>query len=119
MGASKDASILVTTREYCGIIKDCSDFDSRLIPLINTALSKLWQLGVGTEGFEIDDDSTKWSDFTHGNKLLNLVQSYVHISVLLLFDPPANSFAVTSMKETLDELTWRINVIVDPKEINK
>lgn len=108
-------SILISTRVYCGIVREVDVFDDRLIPLINSAFATLYQLGLGdVEGFEIEDETAKWSDVLHGKKLLNLVKSYVHMYVQLVFDPPNNSFATESVKERLKEYEWRINVILDP-----
>ncbi len=111
-------SILDSTKASLGIYKDYKDFDDQIIMYINTAFSTLYQLGVGpSDGFAIDDSSTTWDEYLNENKLLNFVISYVHMNVRLMFDPPVNSFAVDALKKQIDELTWRINVAVDPGEI--
>lgn len=108
-------SILNSTKAALGIVPEYDAFDNQIIMYINTTFSTLYQLGVGPDdGFMIEDDSTTWDEFTNGKKLLNLVISYVHLSVKLMFDPPATSFAITAMKEQQKELEWRINVMVDP-----
>ena len=37
-------------------------------------------------------------------------KTYVYLRVRLLFDPPATSYLMTSMKEQIQELEWRLNV---------
>lgn len=111
------SSILDSTKKYLGIVPEYTAFDDQVIDLINTSFSVLYQLGVGpSEGFAIDDSTADWDDYLDGNALLNMVRSYVHKYVKLHFDPPTNSFATQAMQEQLNELTWRINVAVDPKE---
>lgn len=108
-------SILDSTKAALGIVPTYDAFDNQLIMYINTAFSTLHQLGVGPdEGFFIEDNTATWTDFLNGKRLLNMVITYVHMSVRLMFDPPANSFATTAMKEQMKELEWRINVQVDP-----
>ena len=109
-------SILGSTKAALGIVPEYTAFDNQVLMYINTSLATLYQLGVGPEdGLMIDDESTTWDELTGGNRLLNLVITYVHLSVKLMFDPPMNSFATTAMKEQMKELEWRINVLVDPK----
>ena len=108
-------SILDSTKAALGIVPTYDAFDNQLIMYINTAFSTLHQLGVGPdEGFFIEDNTATWTNFLNGKRLLNMVITYVHMSVRLMFDPPANSFATTAMKEQMKELEWRINVQVDP-----
>lgn len=110
-------SILNSTKAALGIVPTYTAFDDQVIMYINTAFSTLHQLGVGPdEGFSIEDDMTTWDEYLEGNKVLNMVITYVHMNVRLMFDPPTNSFATTAMKEQMKELEWRINVAVDPKE---
>lgn len=114
--AVKD-SILNSTKAMLGIVPEYSAFDNQLIMLINTQFSSLNQIGVGPDdGFEITGENETWGDYLDNNKLLNLVITFVHLNVRLLFDPPTNSFAVDAIQKAIDEYTWRINVFVDPKE---
>lgn len=108
-------SILDSVKLALGIIPEYSHFDDQLIMDINSVFSTLWQLGVGPDdGFQIQDDLEVWSEFIDNNKLLNLCKTFMFMSVKLMFDPPSNSFALTSMKEQIKEQEWRINVMVDP-----
>ena len=111
MAVNVTESILESTKAAMGIVPEYDSFNNQLIMLINSAFSTLSQLGIGPDdGFAIEDGSTTWDEFLNGKRILNFVIQYVHIYVRLGFDPPQNSFAVQSMKQQLDELTWRINV---------
>lgn len=115
MATKVTESILNSTKAALGIVPEYTAFDNQVIMYINTAFSTLYQLGVGpSDGFMIEDETTTWDELLDGNRLLNLVITYVHLSVKLMFDPPMNSFATTAMKEQQKELEWRINVMVDP-----
>lgn len=120
MAVNVTDSILTSTKIAMGIIPEYDSFDAQIIMLINSAFSTLSQIGIGPDdGFYIDDDSTTWNDYLDGKRILNMVIQYVHIYVRLGFDPPQNSFAVQSMKDQLNELTWRINVQAEKMNANK
>ena len=98
-----------------GITIDNTDFDNILIMDINMAFSTLKQLGVG-EDFEITDATAVWSDYIDDDtSVLEMVKSYITKKVKMSFDPPMNSSAVDSLKNSIAELEWRLNVYVDPK----
>lgn len=114
---SPTESILDSIKLGCGggIKPEYTNFDDQLIPLINTTFSVLTQLGVGPkEGFSISDRTTTWDEYLQDNKILNMVITYIQLSVNIVFDQPANSFVLNSMKERLKEYEWRINMEVDP-----
>ena len=105
-------SILTSIKKLLGITESCTDFDTDIIIHINTVLMTLNQLGVGTEGFQIEDKNDVWSEFVDTNKLA-ATKSYVHLRVKLLFDPPLNSAIIEAIKESIRELEWRLNVRVE------
>lgn len=107
-----DNSILNGTKKILGIGAEYDAFDLDIITHINSVFSTLQQLGIGPEeGFMIEDESTTWDEFLDKDKRLNAVKSYVYLRVRLLFDPPANSFLVSSLDEQRKELEWRLNVV--------
>lgn len=117
MATSVRDSILDSTKSMLGIVPEYTAFDDQIIMLINTQFSTLHQLGVGPDdGYSIEGNTEIWSDYLDNNKLLNLVITFVHLNVRLLFDPPTNSFAVDAVRKAIDEYTWRINVFVDQKK---
>ena len=105
-------SILTSIKKLLGITESCTDFDTDIIMHINTVLMTLNQLGIGTEGFQIEDKNAVWSEFIESNKLA-ATKSYVHLRVKLLFDPPLNSAIIEAIKESIKELEWRLNVRVE------
>ncbi len=112
MGRSE--SILTSTKKLLGLTEDYTHFDADIIMHINSVLAILCQLGVGpTEGFSIEDDKAQWSDFLKNDDRLNLVKSYVHHKVRLLFDPPLSSAVLEAIERTIKELDWRILVASD------
>lgn len=109
-----DESILDSIKKLLGIGYDYTHFDLDIITHINSAFVILYQMGVGTEPFDIRDSTTIWSEYLDGRYDLGIIRTYIYLRVRLLFDPPASSAAIESIKETIRELEFRINVTVDP-----
>jgi hypothetical protein len=108
-------SILTSIKKLLGISEDDTHFDIDIIMHINSTLSILTQIGAGpTNGFSISDKTAVWTDFISSNRKLEMVKSYVYIKVRLVFDPPASTALIESMKRAADEYEWRISTTVDP-----
>lgn len=45
---------------------------------------------------------------------MELLKSYVHLKVKLLFDPPSSSALIEVINSQIKELEFRISVMVDP-----
>jgi hypothetical protein len=107
-------SILTSVKKAIGGIYECDeDFDSDIIMFINSEFAELCQLGVGPEeGFEIEDKTSKWTDFI-SDKRLNFVQQYITIKVKMVFDPPQSSFVMDALNKKAEELKWRLNVAAE------
>lgn len=104
-------NILTSIKKLLGIAKECTDFDIDIMMHINTVFMILNQLGVGPkEGFRLEDKKETWDDYITEEDDLDAVKSYIHLKVKLMFDPPLNSAIIEAMKQTIDELEWRINV---------
>ena len=107
-------SILENIKGLLGGLDGCDQFDTDIIIHINTALSILTQLGVGPKtGFAIRDKTAVWSDFIPADMGVESIKTYVFMKVKLVFDPPLNATVINSMKESIKEYEWRINVAVD------
>ena len=105
-------SILITVKKSLGIDQNDEAFDTDILMHLNSVLSTLNQIGIGPDdGFEVADNTATWEDFLGVEPRLNLVKSYVHLKVRLLFDPPATSFAIDAIKTQITEYEWRINVV--------
>lgn len=108
-------SILQSVKKMLGIIPDYTNFDDDIIMHINSVFMILQQLGVGPkEGFAISDQFTVWTDYIKDPVKLQMVKSYMALRVRLLFDPPASSAHMESIKQQIAEFEWRMNVAVDP-----
>jgi len=106
-----DDSILRSTKKILGIDADYTAFDLDIMTHINSVFSTLSQIGIGPiNGFMIEDDDDTWDAFLGADANLNAVKTYVYLRVRLLFDPPTTSYMITSMKEQIQELEWRLNV---------
>lgn len=104
-------SILTSIKKLLGIEEEYTHFDPEIIMHINSVFTILKQLGVGPpEGFSIEDETSVWTDFLPDTHSIELVKSYMHKKVQLLFDPPTGSAHLQSVKDTASEFEWRINV---------
>lgn len=108
-------SILTSVKKNLGIIEDDTSFDSDIILDINSIFPILYQIGIGSEGFEIEDKETTWSDFL-GEDLsrLALVKAYMYLQVRMIFDPPQSSSVISAYESRIQEYTWRLNAMADP-----
>lgn len=107
-------SILTSIKKLLGPEEAMESFDPDIIVHINTAFAKLYQLGVGpSTGFSITDKSSVWTDYISESPVLEMVKTYVYLKTKLVFDPPASSVVIESMKQEAGELEWRICQAVD------
>lgn len=110
-------SILNTVKRSLGIVEEYEHFDSDLILSINTAFFNLEQLGVGQNGFAIDNSQTKWTDYLEDDRTMEAVKTYVYIYCKLIFDPPPTSFTQEGLRKQLSEIEWRLNVKAEEKGV--
>lgn len=107
------SSILNDTKHQLGLLPSDDSFDNEIIIHINSALAILTQLGVGpVQGYQITDAEQQWSELTGDDPRLNVAKTYVYLKTRLAFDPPQPS-AIASFERQLEELVYRINVVVD------
>lgn len=104
-------SILTSVKKILGIAEADESFDIDIVIHINSVFSILNDLGIGPEeGFEIEDASETWDDFTTNKKMAS-VKTYVYLRVRLLFDTPNTSFVIESYNRQISEIEWRLNVV--------
>jgi hypothetical protein len=114
--ATYDESILNETKKVLGIASGDTTFDTDIRMHINSALGTLNQLGIGPDGgFEVENATQVWTDFMLTDLQYAPVKSYVHLRVKQLFDPPANSWTAVAMKEQIEQLEWRLNLVREDK----
>lgn len=107
-------SILTSIKKMLGIEETYTQFDSDIILCINTVLSTLTQLGVGPKtGFSISDKTTTWSSFLGFDQRLEMVKTYVHLRVKILFDPPQNASLAGILNAEAKEYEWRIVIAAE------
>lgn len=107
-----DESILTETKNSLGVAEDVTIFDVAIRMHINSAISTLTQLGIGPEGgFEILDADATWTDFVNTDLRLSQIKSYVFLRVKMLFDPPPNSWVSVAMKDQIEQMEWRLNMV--------
>lgn len=104
------SSILRTIREL--IVHDVNDptFDVEIIVHLNTALSRLYELGVTKSAFKVTGESETWADLLGDATKFEDVKTYLYIRVKIVFDPPSSSYVLTNLKEERDRLEWLLNV---------
>lgn len=104
-------SILSTIKHMLGgIIDEESYFDLDLIILINSAFTKLCQLGVGPDTpFKIEDESTEWDEFECGD--IEMVKEWIYLDVKNIFDPPANTSVLKAYQDRMFENEFRMNIM--------
>lgn len=108
-------SILTSIKKLLPIEESDTHFDQDIVIYINNAFSTLTQLGAGpAEGFSITDASAVWSSYEVTTVVLGFVKTYIYLKVKLIFDPPASSAAIESIKALIAEAEWRICSEVDP-----
>ena len=104
-------SILDDTKKLLGLDSSYTAFDTDVIVHINTVLSIISQLGLGSDGgMSIVDNTVTWTNLFGSDPTLNYIKSYVFMRVKMMFDPPQTSFAIEAYNNQIKELEWRINV---------
>lgn len=108
-------SILLSVEKMLGGGSEYEHFHQDIITHINSVFFILWQLGVGPsdQPFKITGPDEEWTDFISDENELESVRTYVYTRVKLMFDPPANSTHMESLKNLSNELEWRMNVAED------
>lgn len=110
-------SILTSIKKLLGMTEDYTAFDPDIIMHINTVIMVLDQIGVDSKhGYCINGKEEMWSDFIGERTDIEAVKSYVYLKVRLLFDPPQSSAVMEAIKQQINELEFRINIIADQGE---
>lgn len=110
-------SILDSLKTMLGILSDDTSFDNEIISHVNSFISNLTDINIGPEeGFIIEDVTSTWGDFVSDISIMAAVREYLYASIRLVFDPPSNSFVVTSLEKAKDEAYWRLYMKADLKK---
>ena len=102
----------MTIRNMLGPSASYDVFDTDLIIHINSAISRLAQLGVGPRPpFKIYDDTAKWSDYLSDSVLYDDVKQYIYLKTRMIFDTPASGTVANAFKEQIDTLEWTLKEV--------
>lgn len=111
-------SILNSVKKLVNVDADYKAFDIDIIIHINSALSRLHQLGVGPKDpLVIENDTTTWDDFFEGKKHIQNAKTYVGLYVRMMFDTPQSGGVISVYEKELNKLEWLLNVAVDPSGV--
>lgn len=110
-----EESILISIKELLGVSENDDSFDTDIIIHINSVFMFLKRMGVGpTNGFRITGPGDIWSDFIENDcEDFECVKTYVYLKTRLVFDPPASSTTLQTMKELINELEWSLNIVAE------
>lgn len=98
-------TILDDTKKALGIVPGYDAFDDQILMHINTARMELTQIGAKCS--DVIEKDTGWDVFAEIEDQ-SAIKSYIAMKVRLIFDPPSNSFVVTSYQKLIEEAAWRI-----------
>lgn len=119
--------ILTSVKNYLGIHKEDESFDEILIDNTKMSLLEMTDIGViddadGEPDFSEVTNKTTWEEVMRklyprlDSKVKNLlpyVETFIYISVRLLFDPPASKIILQMLKDKKNELIYRLNRHLD------
>lgn len=106
-------SIFDSVKKALNILPGETSYDVDILMHINSCLSKLNQLGVGPDNpLVIHDSSDQWSQLYTDPKY-GFIQTYIYLSVRLLFDPPSTTTMYEAFQKKIEELEWRLYILAD------
>ena len=119
--------ILISVKNYLGIHKEDDSFNEILVDNTKMSLLEMTDIGViddadGEPDFSEVTNKTTWEEVMRklyprlDSKVKNLlpyVETFICISVRLLFDPPASQMILQMLKDKKNELIYRLNRHLD------
>lgn len=108
-----ETSILLDVKKYIGIDDSYTVFDDVILSHINTVIFILKQLGIGSKPFIVSGEDETWIDYIPNIEQFPAVRTYVQVRTKMLFENITNSTLLQSLNDTMNELSWRLNVEVD------
>lgn len=108
---AEESSILKTIRKMIGPSASYEVFDTDLIIDINSAFSRLSQLGVGPRPpFKIHGETETWTDFM-AEDMPEEVKQYIYLKTRMIFETPSSSIVVNALQAQIDMLEWTLREI--------
>lgn len=117
MNDAYNVSILDQVKTQIGYPADVRVFDNAIIPVVNSALAFLHQVGIGPSiPFMITGPTETWADFwaqSETDTTTAMAMEYVHLKVWSVFDPPSKVGMQDTLREMITELENRMTDISD------
>lgn len=108
---AEEPSILKTIRKMIGPSASYEVFDTDLIIDINSAFSRLSQLGVGQRPpFKIHGETETWTDFM-AEDMPEEVKQYIYLKTRMIFETPSSSIVTNALQAQIDMLEWTLKEI--------
>ena len=106
-----EKSILKTIRKMIGPSASYEVFDTDLIIDINSAFSRLCQLGIGPGmPFKIHGEEETWDDFM-STDMPEEVKQYVYLKTRMIFETPSSGTVLNALQAQIDMLEWTLREI--------
>jgi hypothetical protein len=118
MSQINEESILKSIRKLIGPEDDYTHFDPDIVIHINSAINRLFQLGVDeAKGFRVTSEDETWGDlFGLDADVIDMCKTFIYYKVKMGFDPPTSSIAADSINKEIDKLEWLISVWVESNQ---
>lgn len=109
------SSVLDSIKKSLGIDATDTAFDTDITIFINSALSRVLDLGAGKDGVRlyIVDKNILWTSLFDDNEILQMIETFVYLSVKLVFDPPGTSFGIKAIEDEILKQEWLITSKVE------
>lgn len=110
-----EESILKSIRKLIGPEDDYTHFDPDITIHINSAINRLYQLGVeSAKNFRVTSEDETWGDlFGSNDEVIDMCKTLIYYKVKMGFDPPTSSIASEAFRTEIDKQEWLISVWVE------
>lgn len=110
-----EESILKSIRKLIGPEGDYTHFDPDITVHINSAINRLYQLGVeSAKNFRVTSEDETWGDLFGGDdEVIDMCKTLIYYKVKMGFDPPTSSIASEAFRTEIDKQEWLISVWVE------
>lgn len=115
MDITENDSILCSVKDMLGSPSEDDCFNNELIFHINSALNRVYQLGVGDSPCKISGVENTWSEVYSSSKL-SMIPEYIYLKCKKVFDPPASSIVLQAINEEIGNLEF--GILVNAKEVS-
>lgn len=110
-----EESILKSIRKLIGPEDDYTHFDPDITIHINSAINRLYQLGVeSAKNFRVTSEAETWGElFGSDDEVIDMCKTLIYYKVKMGFDPPTSSIASEAFRTEIDKQEWLISVWVE------